>query len=535
MFKILLKKQMTEIFRSYFYDAKKNKKRSMASTVMFIILYLVIMVGVLGGMFTYLSLGICAPLAVTYDMGWLYFVIMSMIAIALGAFGSIFNTYSGLYLSKDNDMLLSMPIPVRSIIAARLASVYLLGLMYSAVVIVPAVIVYWIVVPVNLGSIIGPLLLVIMISLIVLILSCVLGWCVAKLSLKLKNKSFLTVFISLAFFGLYYFVYFKAQSAIQDLVLNAAVYGQKVKSTAYPLYFFGRMGEGDWLAIIVCTAVIILACVITFWVLSRSFIGIATAGTTASKKKYREKRTGQRSVFTALLAKEFGRFTSLPSYMLNCAMGTVFILIIGGVLIVKGNDFVKVLNQIYASGLDRGFSVAIIITIICVTAAMNDMVVPSVSLEGKSIWIGQSLPVDPWSILKAKIMVQVLVTGIPVLLLEICCDIWFDFALPEKIMILIIPLIFTVLMALFGMFLGIKTPNLTWTNELAPIKQGMNIMIAMFGGAAFGMLIIGLYYAFGSKIGVMPYLVLTAIVFTVLSVLLYTWLKRKGAQIYRYL
>ena len=35
----------------------------------------------------------------------LYFLIMGMIAIALGTFGSVFNTYSGLYLSKDNDLL----------------------------------------------------------------------------------------------------------------------------------------------------------------------------------------------------------------------------------------------------------------------------------------------------------------------------------------------------------------------------------------------------------------------------------------------
>ena len=35
MFRILLKKQMTEIFRAYFYDAKKNKKRSVFSTVLF--------------------------------------------------------------------------------------------------------------------------------------------------------------------------------------------------------------------------------------------------------------------------------------------------------------------------------------------------------------------------------------------------------------------------------------------------------------------------------------------------------------------
>ena len=195
MFQTLLKKQMSEIFRGYFYDAKKNKKRSTVSTVLFLALYVVIMVGILGGMFGFLSVTLCKPLALMH-MSWLYFLIMSLIAIALGAFGSIFNTYSGLYLSKDNDLLLSLPIPVGSILAARLASVYLLGLMYSAVV-------------------------------IVLILSCVLGWCVAKISQKLKNKSFLTVFASLLFLAAYYFVYYKAQMIISDLIAHAQDYGEK--------------------------------------------------------------------------------------------------------------------------------------------------------------------------------------------------------------------------------------------------------------------------------------------------------------------
>ena len=31
MVKLLLKKQLSEIFRSYFYDAKKNKPRSKAA------------------------------------------------------------------------------------------------------------------------------------------------------------------------------------------------------------------------------------------------------------------------------------------------------------------------------------------------------------------------------------------------------------------------------------------------------------------------------------------------------------------------
>ena len=132
MVKILLKKQLTEIFRAYFYDAKKNKARSKAAVTGYIVLFVFLMVGILGGMFTFLSVSLCGALtAVGFD--WLYFAIMSLLAILLGAFGSVFNTYSGLYLAKDNDLLLSMPIPVGTIMISRLLGVYLMGLMYSGV------------------------------------------------------------------------------------------------------------------------------------------------------------------------------------------------------------------------------------------------------------------------------------------------------------------------------------------------------------------------------------------------------------------
>ncbi len=74
------------------------------------------------------------------------------------------------------------------------------------------------------------------------------------------------------FFALYYFVYFKAQDLIQNLLMNAAVYGEKVKGSAYPVYLFGKIGEGDLLAMLLYTAVIAVLCALTFVVLSRSFI-----------------------------------------------------------------------------------------------------------------------------------------------------------------------------------------------------------------------------------------------------------------------
>lgn len=86
MFGLLLKKQLTEIFRGDFHDVKKNKKRSVVSTIGFFILYLFLMVGVVGGMFVYLSITLCKPMHAA-KMSWLYFIIMALLAIVLGTLG----------------------------------------------------------------------------------------------------------------------------------------------------------------------------------------------------------------------------------------------------------------------------------------------------------------------------------------------------------------------------------------------------------------------------------------------------------------
>ena len=93
MTRLLVKKQLREIFRQYFFDAKRNKARSKKGIIAYFIFFIVIMAGVLGGIFTMLSNTLCGPL-VSAGIGWLYYIIMGVIAILLGVFGSVFNTYS---------------------------------------------------------------------------------------------------------------------------------------------------------------------------------------------------------------------------------------------------------------------------------------------------------------------------------------------------------------------------------------------------------------------------------------------------------
>lgn len=495
MLKTLLKKQMAEIFRNYFYDPKKNKMRSKGATIAYIALYALLMVGLLGGMFALMAVGLCGPL-VEAGMDWLYYLLIGLIAVLLGTFGSVFSTYSSLYLSKDNDLLLSMPIPVRYVMASRLLGVYLLGLMYAAVVIVPGVIVYWITAPVTAGAIVGGVLMVLLVSVIVMVLSCLLGWVVARISLKLKNKSFITVILSLLFLAAYYFVYYKAQALITLLVENAAVYGMKIRGSAYLLYLFGCVGTGDWLAMGIVTVTQAALLALTLWGIARSFLKIATATGSVKKVRFEHKAVRAQSAQRALFGKELRRFTASPNYMLNCGLGILMLPVAGVVLLIKGGALGQLLEDVF--GANAGVVPVLMCAAVCLLASMNDMAAPSVSLEGKNLWLAQSLPGGAL----------------------------------EKVLTVVVALLYTLLSALAALALGLKMPNLTWTNEITPIKQSGCVMLSLFANWFYAIALGGLYFLCGRYLSAAAYLAIFAVVTAAGSALLLRWVKQRGTRIF---
>ena len=526
MLKLLLKKQLFEIFSPYFYDAKKNKARSKVSTAMYFALFALLIVGLLGGIFTFLAVKLCAPLA-SANLGWLYFALMGLIAVLLGAFGSVFNTYAGLYLPKDNDLLLSMPIPVSTLVATRLLGVYLMGLMYSAVVILPAVIVYWSTTGITFFAIFGGLMLTLLISVFVLTLSCLLGWVVAKISQKLKHKSMIAVLASLAFIALYYFVYFKAQSIIQDLLANAAVYGAQIKSSAYPLYLFGSVGVGDGKAMLIVAAVVAALFGLTWVLLSRSFLHIATSTGKTTRMEYKETASRQRSADAALLSRELSHFAASPNYMLNCGLGTFLMPVCAAVVLWKGRSLFAMLDAMFA---DTPGSVPLLLCVLlCGLASMNFMASPSISLEGKSLWLMQSLPVDPWKVFRAKIRMQLLLTALPLLPCIVCAAIVCPLPPTYLLVIALFAASYTLLSTLSGLALGVKMPTLTWTNEIMPIKQSAPVVITLFGGMGYTVLLFaGFLLLPGWMLGFIGYMVCFIGVNVILSVCNYLWLRRTG-------
>ena len=161
---------------------------------------------------------------------------------------------------------------------------------------------------------------------------------------------------------------------------------------------------------------------------------------------------------------------------------------------------------------------------------MNDMAAPSVSLEGKSLWLLQSLPVPAWEALKAKLNLQLVLTAPLVLLCGACAAFALRASALETVLLLLVPLLYCVLLAALALLIGTVRADLHWTNEIAPIKQSMAVFVVLLLGWVFAILPGGGWFLLGSKMPFAAFLALLVVLFGGLAALAITWLKTRGAK-----
>lgn len=526
MTRALFKKQMLEVFAWVYKDRKSGKRRNTAGIVRYALLYLVIF-GFLGVVF-YMAANLLCGALVTAGVGWLYWCLMGLIALFLGVFGSVFNTYSSLYQAKDNDLLLAMPIPASRILLVRLSGVYAMGLMYELIVMIPTLIVWFMTAPFSAVGAVCALLIPWVLSVLILVLSAVLGWVVALVAGRLKRKNILVVLVSLVFMVAYYYCYSRAYAILQSILLNAAAVGAKMKAIVYPLYQMGRAAEGNALSMLIFTAIIGALFAVVYAVLSRSFLRLATASSGTAKVAYHERRAAVRPVHRALLYKELRRFLGSANYMLNCGLGILLMPIAAAVLVWKA----ETVRTFAAEFLPAGLLPLLVTAAVCLLAAMNDITAPSVSLEGKNLWLSQSLPVSARQVLAAKLRLHLWLTLVPAVPLLAAAE-WV--AQPSPTAAILMPVtvgLFVLLSATAGLMLNLKMPNLNWTSEIVPIKQSMSVMLALFGGWGIVLALGGLYALLSSQLTPVVYTALVCGVLALADGLLLRRLMTTGARLY---
>lgn len=527
MTKALLKKQLMESFSWIYFRKKDGKRRTSAGIFWHIVLYALMFI-LLGVAFYNVAKMVGKPLAM-FGLDWLYIIVMGLIAVTVGVLGSAFTTYGAIYRAQDNQMLLTMPIPPQKILLMRLSGVYLMGLLYELVVMVPALMVWFDLEARSIWAMVFSFVIPVGLSLLTLALSCLVGWVVALIVGHLPNKVIGQLLLALCGWLVYRFVIQNAGAMLNGLLDNADAIAEKVKIFLFPLYHMGRAATGDFLSAGIFVIFVAIVSGVVYWLLSASFFKLITLNKGHRKAVYRERLARQKSPMGALLWKEGKRFISSGAYMLNCGLGIVILVLISVYFL---SDIAKLRELLdFLFGGYEQLVLLIFFALIAFVTAMVSISAPSVSLEGKNLWMMKVLPVSAWQVICSKLQFHVLLTLPAVFLASLGVLLVMRPGIWASLLCVVALFAFACMEAMLGLALNLLSPNFNWTSETVPVKHAVSVMVSRFGG--WGVIVGAVILYARLKLSLLPFLGLISGSLVLVDLLLCLWLRGFGTRLFK--
>ena len=141
MFFSLVKVQLKMLFSGMFKTKNSSRASTATKAILFGFLYLFLFayLGIAFGSIFFI-LGLSLGESGSLD---LYFPMLILFSTLFGMMGTMMSAEKLLFEGKDNDLLLSMPIPPSYILATRLVSLATLECAFSLVVLLPGVVAFY--------------------------------------------------------------------------------------------------------------------------------------------------------------------------------------------------------------------------------------------------------------------------------------------------------------------------------------------------------------------------------------------------------
>lgn len=527
MFKALLKSRLLA-YAMWFTGGSRSKKKSKGRSIGFALL-MVYAFGCLAFLFGMYFRALAGPFAAA-GIGWFYFALMGLAAFAVMFIFSAFMAKAQLFEAKDNELLLSMPIPPRLILASRMASLLVYNLLFGLLVMIPALVVWLLVAPLPAAGAAAFGIVALGLPLLACACSSLLGWLLAVITARVRRKSLVTTVFSLLFFAAYLYGYNKLFAVVQQLAVTGAQTAAQWRSAA-PLYWLGSaIANGSALHLLLTALVCLAAFGVVYAVLSAFFLRITTTKHARSKIEYHEKSLKVSSARQALLRREWRRLLSSPVYLLNAGLSVVFLFAGAVALVLFRKD---VCATLLAMGANGNVSALLAATAAAFVCCMLLFTAPGVSLEGHSLWIVRSAPVTGWEVLRSKLNLHMSAT-LPAMMVFLLVCLWvFRPTFLYAVLLFALPLLFSWFMANLGLIENLRRPNFDWTDESRPVKQDMPVMLTML----IGILAVGaptaLYFALLCQfVAPLPYVGVCTLLVLAADVCSHRWLKTRGAAIF---
>ncbi|MBE6599104.1 MAG: hypothetical protein E7638_06660 [Ruminococcaceae bacterium] len=504
----------------------KKKSKAMPIVIGFLLVYMVVA-------FEFLFVMLWDTLSVfcTVGMSWLYFALCGFLAAALTVFMNVFATQNQLYNASDNELLLSMPIPPGLILLSRMAVLLASSLGTVILVTAPAVGVYiYRIGPLTAAQTVGLIASLVAVTLCAQAVACVLGYLLHLILRRVKNKAVGSMVFMILFLVVYYTLYSKVGTFLTYLAANGEEVASFVKAWAAPFYSLGLACTGEVLhsLLLIVGAALLFAAV--YRVLSLTFIRSlhgknvsANVRTTPhGKKGYR-----QHSPSNAVFRKELRRLFTSAVYLMNVGLGVIMILASAAAVPFFRETITETLRLI------PGFYSVMPLLIPAFISAINGMscfTAPSVSLEGKNLWVMRAMPVSGRDVIIGKLKLHLVLTGSASTIAGLVIAASLGCSIPEVLLITVLSAEIAAFFGMLGLVFNLLFPNFTWINEAAPCKQGMPVLFVILLGMVLPILG-GIGWALlGGVLTPLVYLAVFALVFALALILLYRLLVTWGGK-----
>ncbi len=417
---------------------------------------------------------------------------------------SIISSFHFIFKSKDQELLLSMPIPQYKIFLTKTLSVLALLYAYVAPIYVPFFVVYFIFAGVNAAMVIFSLLGFFLTPLLAFAIGLLIGMLLNSLN-SLRFAKPLYIIFMLAFIVFVMIITSNPAQTMAFLYGNSGRITNIVSAVYFPFYLLSKaVRSNDILAFLGFVAINAVPITLLVMVCFKHYVKLISFFSRGVKtKKFEYKESGGSTLMGILLKKELKRLTYSTNYMINSCIGPLILIII-------------VVINLFNGALSNAMGAPIIVVAmlyISFTVLLNSPLAVSISLEGETFWIYKSIPVQPIEIINAKLLMQ-LIIFLPLSFAGlILLSIVFKISAIGVIMLVLFTLAINAFGATLGMTIGLKKYNLHYTNELQVVKQSAAVFITMLIGLLVAATVFAPYLLLGKYIGETWYvLIMTALV-----------------------
>lgn len=450
-------------------------------------------------------------------------IVLSLVFVTMFSF---YQVNGHLFKNKDYELLSSLPFSKQEVFAVKLISLYLYQLIYAFfMMLIPSV--------VYLGSSFSIMkLLILLITTILLpvfpmILSTIIGMIVAYVSSLFRNTTGITIIMYIALIagiivGTNQLTQFEEFVNVPDVMLFLK------NNIGYLYYVMMAIKDADLLYFGLSLVYSILPMVLFIVIFAGFFdyINKALRRTKRGKaKKLSDKEIQVTPLSKTLFRREWKHYLNSPMYVLNTAIGPIMLVIGAVTFFFMDNELILMFQMYEEFQLIIMLSIGLMLCMMTTTAT-------TISLEGKTIYLLKSLPIDCKDLFDAKIKLN-LVMEYGISLIAI---ILYFIVLRPSLFMMVLTIVFTFVVTMYsshmGLLINLFNPKMDYENETVVVKQSASVIYTMLAGMGSTLILGVTGYMLSKYVPVNVIMIGVTIIVALLAAYLHKIIYTKGIELW---